>query len=116
MRPAEIRQAFVAANGKPLCVSIHWNQARLPTYTLPPKTITGLLTMIEHRGSGELWEVDIEVRPGHRIRQCAFSNYDVFEIVSSPGAYARDTCQTCGDAGEWRSLALVCRNRHGIIL
>lgn len=24
-------------------------------------------------------------------------------------------CQTCGDAGEWRALALMCRNGHGKI-
>ena len=31
-----------------------------------------------------------------------------------PKTYASGTCPKCGDDGEWRSLALVCRNGHGV--
>lgn len=34
--------------------------------------------------------------------------------ITPPKKILHDACPKCGDAGEWRSLALVCRAGHGI--
>lgn len=40
----------------------------------------------------------------------------LFEILDedAAAAHAEGTCPRCGDVGEWRTLALVCRNGHGV--
>jgi len=54
-----------------------------------------------------------DVRPlahlGDRLKMLV----DALNNVATPKKVLHDSCPTCSDRGEWRMMALVCRNGHG---
>lgn len=61
--------------------------------------------------------IGLNCGPGVRFSQ-VFPGLDdiieilpAYEVTAGPGSV--DVCPVCGDAGEWRAMAVVCRNGHG---
>lgn len=59
------------------------------------------------------WCLSISVSPGLNEYMTLKHGSKVVTVLPRQKIF-HDRCPKCGDEGEWRALALVCRNGHGV--